>query len=92
MTKWGATGATAGALMPPLNLVVMPLLNKTGQLGQTGDLIVEIDDQRVASEMDLRTALDKTKPGDTMYFTVQRLETKGGHTTLKIPVKLGQAK
>jgi hypothetical protein len=89
MTKLGATGATAGALMPPLDLVVMPLLNKSGQLGQTGDLIVALDDRRVTSEADLQTALQDSKPGDTIYFTVVRLERSGARTTLKIPVKLG---
>ncbi|HKV54928.1 MAG TPA: PDZ domain-containing protein [Candidatus Binataceae bacterium] len=88
MTELGATGATAGALMAPLNLVVMPLLNKTGQLGQTGDLIVAIDDRRVTGEVDLQTALENSKPGDTIYFTVVRLGENGTKKTLKIPVKL----
>ena len=52
MTKLGATGATAGALMAPLDIVMMPLLKKSGQLGQTGDLILEIDDQRVTDQAD----------------------------------------
>lgn len=89
MTKMGATGATAGALMPPLDLVVMPLLEKSGQLGAPGDLIIAIDDQRIESEVDLQNVLDASKPGDTIYFTVVRPIQGGSHETLKIPVKLG---
>src|SRR6516162_4007407 len=70
MTKLGASGATAGALMAPLDIALMPLLKKTGQLGQTGDLIIAIDDRRVDSELDLETALADSKAGDTIYFTV----------------------
>lgn len=89
MTKVGATGATAGALMPPLDLLVMPLLKKSGQLGAPGDLIVAIDDQRIESEVDLQNVLDASRPGDTIYFTVVRSIEDGSHETLKIPVKLG---
>jgi len=89
MTKLGASGATAGALMAPLDIALMPLLKKTGQLGQTGDLIVAIDDRRVAGEADLETALGDLKPGDTIYLTVVRLASDGAHKTIKIPVKLG---
>jgi len=89
MTKLGASGATAGALMAPLDIALMPLLKKTGQLGQTGDLIVAIDDRRVAGEADLQTALGDSKPGDTIYLTVVRLASNGAHKTIKIPVKLG---
>ncbi|MBV8453723.1 MAG: PDZ domain-containing protein [Deltaproteobacteria bacterium] len=89
MTKLGASGATAGALMAPLDIALMPLLKKTGQLGQTGDLIVAIDDRRVAGEADLETALGDLKPGDTIYLTVIRLANDGPHKTIKIPVKLG---
>jgi hypothetical protein len=88
MSKLGATGATAGALMAPLDIVMMPLLKKTGQLGQTGDLIVAIDDQRVADESDLETALANAKPGDTMYLTIVRLAQGGARHTIKKPVRL----
>jgi C-terminal processing protease CtpA/Prc len=91
MTKLGASGATAGALMAPLDIALMPLLKKAGQLGQTGDLIIAIDDRRVTGEVDLETALADSKPGDTIYLTVVRSGTKGSHPTLKIPVKLGSA-
>jgi S1-C subfamily serine protease len=89
MTNVGATGATAGALVPPLDLVVMPLLEKSGQLGAPGDLIIAIDDQRINGEADLQDVLDQSKPGDTIYFTVVRSTKGGGHDTLKVPVKLG---
>jgi hypothetical protein len=90
MTDLGATGATAGALMPPLDLVVMPLLKKSGQLGGTGDLIVAIDDKRVLGEDALENALAAAKPGDILYFTVKRLRRDGSEQTLKLPVKLGR--
>jgi hypothetical protein len=90
MTRLGATGATAGALMPPLNLFMMPLLKKSGQLGDSGDLIVAIDDKRVKGETDLQDALDAAKPGDTIYLTITRPSRDGSHRTLKLPVKLGQ--
>jgi hypothetical protein len=89
MTKLGASGATAGALMAPLDIALMPLLKKTGQLGQTGDLIVAVDDRRVTGEVDLQTALSESKPGDTLYLTVMRLAGDGARQTIKIPVKLG---
>jgi len=89
MTKLGASGATAGALMAPLDIALMPLLKKTGQLGQTGDLIIAIADRRVGGEVDLKTALGESKPGDTGYLTVVRLGRDGARKTMKIPVKLG---
>jgi hypothetical protein len=90
MTRLGASGATAGALMAPLDIALMPLLKKAGQLGQTGDLIIAIDDRRVAGEVDLETALGDSRPGDTIYLTVMRLGGDGAHKTIKIPVKLGE--
>lgn len=89
MTKLGASGATAAALMAPLDIALMPLLKKTGQLGQTGDLIVAIDDQRVTNEADMQTALAESKPGDTIYLTLVRLNTAGAHKTIRLPVELG---
>jgi len=88
-TKLGASGATAGALMPPLDLIVMPLLRRAGDLGETGDLIVAIDDNRVGGADDLRNALAPLHAGDTLYLTVVRLQRDGSHQTLKVPVKLG---
>ncbi|MGH8014229.1 MAG: PDZ domain-containing protein [Candidatus Binataceae bacterium] len=90
LTEIGASGATASALVPPLDLVMMPLLKKAGQLGQTGDLIVAIDDHRVNSEQDLSDALDHLKPGDVVYFTVIRSMRNGTYKTLKLPVTLAR--
>ncbi len=89
MTKMGATGATASVLAPPLDLVLMPLLQKAGSLGATGDLIIAIDDQPVKSDKDLGNALAALKPGDTVYFTIARTMPHNSHKTYKIPVKLG---
>lgn len=91
MTTLGASGATAGALMAPLDIVVMPLLKKTGQLGGTGDLIVAIDDKRVHAESDLKDALASMNPGDTVYFTIKRAQQDGSVRTLTIPVKLASS-
>jgi hypothetical protein len=91
MTTFGASGATAGALMPPLDLLLMPLLKKSRQLGESGDLIVAIDDKRIESERDLETELDTLKPGDTIYLTIVRPRRDASRETLKMPVKLGDA-
>ena len=90
MTTLGASGATAGALMAPLNLIFMPLLKKAGQLGQSGDLIVAIDDKRVESASDLQDELDQLKPGDILYFTLVRTPAKGDPQTLKVRVQVGE--
>jgi S1-C subfamily serine protease len=90
MTTLGASGATAGALMAPLDLIFMPLLKKAGQLGQSGDLIVAIDDKRVESATDLQDELDQLKPGDILYFTLVRTPAKGEPQTLKLRVQLGE--
>jgi len=90
MTALGAAGKTAGQFLGPLNNLVMPLLEKGGELGREGDLIVAIDDQRVRSTDDLENELAKLKPGDTMYLTVIRPLPGGGHKTMKIAVRLGE--
>ncbi len=84
----GAAGATASSMLGPLNLLVMPLLSKGGSLGQGGDLIVAVDDQRVRSQGDLDAAMARLKPGDTMYLTVIRPDGRA-HKTMKIAVKVG---
>jgi len=91
MTAVGESGATVGAMMPPLNLFVMPLLKKTGSLGEGGDLIVAIDDRRVTNDFDLQSELEALKPGDTIYLTVVRAAHDGPQQTLKVPIKLGDA-
>ncbi|MGO9265828.1 MAG: PDZ domain-containing protein [Candidatus Binataceae bacterium] len=88
LTKLGASGATAGALFAPLDLVIMPLLKRAGDLGEDGDLIIAIDDNRVESESDLKNALAVLKPGDVIYLTLVRQHQGGAHETLKLPVRL----
>jgi len=88
MTNLGASGATAGALMAPLDLIITPLLKKAGDLGENGDLIVAIDDNRIQGENDLRNALASLKPGDVIYLTLVRQHKDGSHETLKLPVRL----
>jgi PDZ domain len=90
MTSVGETGATASSMAAPLNLIVMPLLKKSGSLGESGDLIVAIDDRRVDNAEALKSALDRAKPGDTLYFTIERT-VDGKSTTIKVPVKLAEA-
>lgn len=89
ITPLGAAGVTAGALLGPLTMGVLPLLQKTGQLGKDGDLIVAADDHRLRSEFDLQDELRKLKPGDTIYLTVVRASSDGARQTLKIPVRIG---
>ncbi len=90
MSPVGAAAVTAGALLGPLELAVMPLLSRAGQLGTDGDLIVAVDDRRIRSQLDLEDELAKLKPGDTMYLTVIRPLPGGAHKTMKIAVKVGQ--
>ncbi|MBF6559042.1 MAG: PDZ domain-containing protein [Candidatus Binataceae bacterium] len=88
MTSVGASGATAGALIPPLDLLMMPLLKKAGSLGKGGDLIVAVDDRRVTNDLDLQDELAALKPGDVIYLTIERAAADGTKRTLKLPVKL----
>jgi hypothetical protein len=88
MTPLGAAGTTASGMLGPLNMLVMPLLEKGGALGQGGDLIVAVDDRRVRDQGDLETAMARLKPGDTMYLTVIRPDGRA-HKTIKIAVKVG---
>jgi PDZ domain len=92
MTSVGETGATASNLMAPLNLIVMPLLARSGSLGSSGDLIVAIDDQRVDRPDALRQVLDSAKPGDVIYLTIVRAASGNKKDTIKLPVKLAAAR
>ncbi len=85
----GAVGAVAGTLLGPVNLLVTPLLEKSGVLGAGGDLIVAVDDRRVRGSKDLQEALKTLKPGDTMYLTIIRPLPGGAHKTMKIAIKIG---
>jgi PDZ domain len=89
MTTIGASGATAGELLGPLDAALKPLLAKSGQLGEDGDLIVAIDDHRVTSDSDLPEHLSRLHPGDIIYLTVLRQKRGGTYKAVKLPVTLG---
>ncbi|MGH7913262.1 MAG: PDZ domain-containing protein [Candidatus Binataceae bacterium] len=92
MTTIGASGATAGELLGPLDAALRPLLAKSGQLGEDGDLIVAIDDHRVTSDSDLPDHLARLHPGDIIYLTVLRQQRGGSYKAVKLPVTLGLPK
>ena len=89
--KSGVTAAaeTASAILPFLQMVTNPLLEKA-DMANRGDMIVAIDDQRVRSQADLDDAMAKAKPGDTLYFSVIRPLPNGDHKTMKIAVNIGK--
>ena len=89
MTTIGASGATAGELLGPLDAALKPLLAKSGQLGEDGDLIVAIDDHRVTSDSDLPDHLSRLHSGDIIYLTVLRQQRGGSYKAVKLPVTLG---
>jgi hypothetical protein len=87
-TELGATSLTASALFGPAQELVAPLLQKTGQLGRQGDLIVAVDNDRVSTEQDLAGELAHLKPGDTLWLTVLRATAKGKPHAVNVPIKL----
>jgi len=50
-----------------------------------GDVIVAIDGQKVATQLDVNLVLNKKRPGDSVTVTVYR-----GGKKMEIPVKLGE--
>jgi S1-C subfamily serine protease len=50
-----------------------------------GDVIVAIDDHKVASSIDLNIVLNHKRPGDTVTLTIYR-----GGKKMEVPVKLGE--
>ena len=50
-----------------------------------GDVIVEIDSQKVASQFDVNVLLNRKRPGDTVKITLYR-----GGKKMDILVKLGE--
>jgi S1-C subfamily serine protease len=88
MTTLGATGQTAGYMLGPLGSLVSPLLARTGQLGDSGDLLVAVDDKRVSSAGELQRVLGGLEPGDTIWLTVMRISRDGAPKTEKLPVVL----
>ncbi len=89
MSTIGASGATVGELLGPLDAAMRPLLAKSGQLGEDGDLIVAIDDHRVTNDTDLPDHLSRLHPGDIIYLTVLRQQRGGSYKAVKLPVTLG---
>jgi hypothetical protein len=87
-TKLGASSLTASAMLGPAQELLAPILQKTGQLGRQGDLIVAVDDNRVADEQDLARELARLKPGDTLWLTVLREASKGQPKAVKVPIRL----
>jgi len=64
--------------------------NRVAQAGMRrfhigGDVIVAIDGQKVASQLDVNLALNHKRPGDTVTVTLYR-----GGKKMDIPVKLGE--
>jgi hypothetical protein len=92
MSTIGASGATVGELLGPLDAAMRPLLAKSGQLGEDGDLIVAIDDHRVTSDSDLPDHLSRLHPGDIVYLTVLRQQRGGSYKAVKLPITLGAPK
>jgi hypothetical protein len=92
MSTIGASGATVGELLGPLDAAMRPLLAKSGQLGEDGDLIVAIDDHRVTNDSDLPDHLSRLHPGDIIYLTVLRQQRGGSYKAVKLPVALGFSK
>jgi len=84
----GIVGGVAVSVLPPLALVAMPLLRRSGALGGGGDLIVAVDDRRVRSQKELTDALGHLRPGDTTYVTVIRPLPGGAHRTMRIAMHL----
>lgn len=91
-TAVGAAVGTLAGILPGGAIIANSALGRTGAMGQGGDLIVAIDDQRVRDQGDLQNAIARLKPGDTMYLTVIRpngIDERAPHQTLKIAVKVG---
>jgi len=84
----GELKALGSILLLPVALYTMPLLRRSGALGEPGDLIVAVDDQRVRSKGQLLTALNHLKPGDTTYVTVIRPLPGGSHRTMRIALHI----
>ena len=64
--------------------------NRVGMAGMRriaigGDVIVAIDGQKVANQLDMNVVLNKKRPGDSVHVTVYR-----GGKKLDVPVKLGE--
>ncbi len=92
MTAVGAALSTLSGIIPGGAILATKALGTTGAVGQGGDLIVAVDDQRVRDQGDLENAMARLKPGDTMYLTVLRPDGAGDHVpvkSMKIAVRVG---
>jgi len=87
-TPLGIAGGIGGALLGPLELLVVPLLERSGALGAGGDLVLAVDDVRVRDVNEFRRAMRALKPGDSVYLTVIRALPGRGHQTMRIMVNL----
>jgi S1-C subfamily serine protease len=87
-TPMGDLGALGSILFLPVSVITMPMLRKSGALGEFGDLIVAVDDQRVRSKGELVSMLHRIKPGDTTYITVIRPIPGGAHKTMRIALHI----
>jgi len=87
-TALGIASGIGGALLGPLELMVLPLLERSGALGTGGDLVLAVDDIRVRDVNEFQKAMRALKPGDSVYLTVIRPVRGGGHQTLRIRVNL----
>jgi hypothetical protein len=87
-TALGIAGGIGGLLLGPLELMVLPLLDRSGALGTGGDLVLAVDDIRVRDVNEFRKAMRALKPGDSVYLTVIRPLRGGAHQTMRIRVDL----
>ncbi len=87
-TPMGDLKALGSILLLPVSVITMPLLRRSGELGEPGDLIVAVDDKRVRSKGEFLTALGHLKPGDTTYITVIRPIPGGSHRTMRIALHI----
>jgi len=87
-TPMGDLGALGSILLFPVSFYTMPLLRRSGALGEPGDLIIAVDDQRVRSIGQLKTVLSHIKPGDTAYVTIIRPIPGGSHQTMRIAMHI----
>jgi PDZ domain-containing protein len=87
-TPIGDLQALGSILLFPVSLYTIPRLRRSGALGEPGDLIIAVDDRRVRSEGEFKTALSHLKPGDTTYLTVIRPTPGGSHQTIRVAMHI----
>jgi hypothetical protein len=87
-TALGMAGGIGGLVLGPLELLVLPLLERSGALGAGGDLVLAVDDVRVRDVNEFQNAMRALNPGDSVYLTVIRSLQGRGHQTIRIRVHL----